>query len=368
MKTNEQIAAYVFAARDEQFRKQSAYKKIITRISGVGLAAAAVAAMIFVGTLVRDNIEVTGDTPSTVMLTGVVTTYPAAYIPETGNAVYLDTDTGMQMGWNDMPAYDKYREFTHEGMSYRGFRLKDGTGIVPEKNVGEKLYDVTMSTIETFSEKEFRINAEVFAINNISTEYAVAVKYEGTDEYCSFRRGDCCPPANIGELIDAFDLTETVSFGDIFIPGKNVGNEYYTYKPIPLNYHMTQTMLELLQECRDIPSDDNEDANFSHQLFSITTSVPSAGIDYKSIWFTEDGYMMTNIMEYAFCFNIGTERVQRLAEAFKISEQTPHIRTFPELPQTTVADDYYGEETSIGTVVMYTQSAAYEPDITTVEE
>ena len=72
--------------------------------------------------------------------------------------------------------------------------------------------------------------------------------------------------------------------------------------------------------------------------------------------------MMTNIMEYSYMFRIGTERVQQLYDTFGIGEQ-PVIYRFSDEP--TTADI---NEEPVGTVVMYTQSSAYEPDITTVEE
>lgn len=352
MKTNEQIAAYVFAARDEYIRKQEKKRSVLKTALPLTAAALTLVSLTVFGAIININ----GTDRSFTSNMTVQETVAATAIPETGPAIYLDTYTGMQVGWDEMPAYDKFRSFTHDGKEYRGFRLADGFGIIPESAVGEKLYDVTMSAIETFSEKEFRINAEVFAITDILPESAVAVRFEGTDEYCSFRRGDYCLPATLGELTDELDLMDSMSFGNIWIPERGMGNAYYTYDPIPVSADHAKLLMQLFEECRDIKCESDDDIMFSRQVFSVTADVEKAGIANRYIGFMEDGYMITNIMEYAFCFNIGTERVQRLAEAFKISEQTPHIQTFPELPQTTVADEYYyGEETSIGTTVMYTQ-------------
>ncbi len=352
MKTNEQIAAYVFAARDEYIRKQEKNRSVLKTALPLTAAALTLVSLTAYGAVI--NIIGT-DRGFTSNMT-VQETVAATAIPETGPAINLDTYTGMQVGWDEMPAYDKYRSFTHDGKEYRGFRLDDGSGIVPESVVGKKMYDVTMSTIETFSEKEFTINAEVFAITDILPEAAVAVRFEGTDEYCSFRCGDYFLPATLGELIDELDLMDSMSFGNIWIPEKGMGNAYYTYDPIPVSADNDKLLMQLFEECRDVRCESDDDIMFSDHVFSVTADVKKAGIAGKCIEFMENGYMITNIMEYAFCFNIGTERVQRLAEAFKISEQTPHIQTFPEPPQTTAADEYYGEETSIGTVEMYTQN------------
>ena len=351
MKTNEQIAAYVFAARDEYIRKQEKKRSVLKTALPLTAAALTLVSLTVFGAIININ----GTDRSFTSNMTVQETVAATAIPETGPAIYLDTYTGMQVGWDEMPAYDKFRSFTHDGKEYRGFRLADGSGIIPENAVGEKLYDVTMSTIEMFSEKEFTINAQVYAITDIQPEAAVAVRFEGTDEYCSFRRGDYCLPATLGELIDELDLMDSMSFGNIWIPEKGMGNAYYTYDPIPVSADHAKLLMQLFEECRDIKCESDDDIMFSRQVFSVTADVEKAGIANRYIGFMEDGYMITNIMEYAFCFNIGTERVQRLEKAFKISEQTPHIQTFPEPPQTTAADDYYGEKTSIGTVVMYTQ-------------
>lgn len=352
MKTNEQIVAYVFAARDEYIRKQEKKRAVLKTALPLTAAAVTLVSLTVFGAIININ----GTDRSFTSNMTVQETVAATAIPETGPAIYLDTYTGMQVGWDEMPAYDKFRSFTHAGKEYRGFRLADGSGIIPESAVGEKLYDVTMSTIEMFSEKEFTINAQVYAITDIQPEAAVAVRFEGTDEYCSFRRGDYCLPATLGELTDELDLMDSMSFGNIWIPEGGMGNAYYTYDPIPVSADHAKLLMQLFEECRDIKCESDDDIMFSRQVFSVTADVEKAGIANRYIGFMEDGYMITNILEYAFCFNIGTERVQRLAEAFKISEQTPHIQTFPEPPQTTAADEYYyGEETGIGTTVMYTQ-------------
>lgn len=354
MKTNEQIAAYVFAARDEYIRKQEKKRAVLKTALPLTAAAVTLVSLTVFGAVININGTDRGFTSNMTVQETVAAT--AAYvIPEIGAEIWLDDRTGMQVGWDEMPAYDKYRSFTRDGKEYRGFRHEDGSGIVPESAVGEKLYDVTMSTIEMFSEKEFTINAQVYAITDIQPEAAVAVRFEGTDEYCSYRRGDYCLPATLGELTDELDLMDSMSFGNIWIPERGMGNAYYTYDPIPVSADNDKLLMQLFEECRDVRCESDDDIMFSDHVFSVTADVKKAGIAGKCIEFMENGYMITNIMEYAFCFNIGAERVQRLAEAFKISEQTPHIQTFPEPPQTTAADDYYGEETSIGTVVMYTQ-------------
>ncbi len=280
-------------------------------------------------------------------------TVAATAIPET-YCIVLDPDTGYQVGWEEMPAYVKFREFTYGDGVYRGSRLEGGVGIIPESSVGEKLYDVTMSTREPFSEEDFYINAEVYAIKDVLPEAAVAVKYEGTDEYCSFRNCDYWAK-DLGTLVDALDLMNSGIFDMIQPSPQFSGNTLLQYDPIQIDAEKTEIIKKFLDDCRDLPDHTEDSFPEYRTLFTISVSSESAGLPYKAIWFTDTGMMITNIMEHADRFEVGSARIQQLAEALGVWEQEPFVVTYEFAPQTSRVDEYGEETRQEDVVVMYTQ-------------
>ncbi len=285
----------------------------------------------------------------------------AATVNET-YAIILDPNTGMQVGWEDMPLYDKFNWFKRGDIEFTSRKYTGSTyGDIPAGKVGEKLYDVTLTTIETFSVKEFTMPAEVYAIEGIDTDAAVALKYDGTDDYYVFiSRGYF--PDSVGGMIDALSLRDTMKLGTIYIEQVYNGvNGFYMYDPLTMTDAMAETIWKFLDECREVRFVSEGAFVGYRQLFTISADAELIGTANHGIWFTDNGYMITNIMEFGYAFYIGSERIQQLMDDLGVSAQEPYLSTFEvyDAPQTTydtgdygIDADYLGSETT----VMYTTS------------
>ena len=381
MKTSEQVAQYVFAARDEYIEKQKIRRAKMMKAVPFGAAAVIALAAVGAFAVFRSGINsdgrgaASGGYSGNVMNTTAATTkaetvgYIAPYIME--GAIYVDPDTGMERGWDEKPPYYKFLEFTHDGCNYRCQVTVSG-GMIEPANIGEKLYDVTMSTVETFSGKEFSINAGVFAINGIDPDAFVTVRYEGYDEYCSFMNMKYSP-VDVGELFDGLDLMNNISFSEIYVQQEYLGNHSWNvYDPIPVDSTKADIIKAFLVECRSLKwSDEDEAVHFFDEpdWFEISVAVDTVGVGaqyYKIIAFNKQGTVMTNIMDYGYCFHVGEERVIQLAEALGVTEQTPHISTVAtyDLPETTYdASGEYGVETTVVYTTSFGQEALYETTV-----
>lgn len=376
MKTSEQVAQYVFSVRNEYYEKQKKRRAAIMKALPVGAAAVTVLAAVGIYTAVRSDISTGGNSSDGAAMNTAAATYPEAGYPETGvpatgNAIFLDPYTGMEQGWDEKPIYEKYRSYTHDGHEYSCRKVSENYGDVPESRIGEKLCDVTFSTIETFSQQEFSVNGEVYEINGILPEAVTAVKYEGTNNYYAFMNRDY-RPADMNALIDALDLMDTISFGSIYIEGNfdEASGGRFVYDPLPVTDEKNEIIKKFLQECGGIAceTEDHGDMPYSRQIFDISADIQLAGVENHGIWFTENGYMVTNLMEWAFWFNVGSERIQQLAVALGVTEQQPFLSTYPEwltVPLTTAA----GDEEQLEIAVMYTSSSeAKRPTPATMPE
>ena len=69
----------------------------------------------------------------------------------------------------------------------------------------------------------------------------------------------------------------------------------------------------ILTECRECKRVDDEQMH--PPLFGSAVSVDLLGFCNKSMRFTTDGYLLTNLMEKGYAFYIGEDKVQEIAAA-----------------------------------------------------
>ncbi len=79
-----------------------------------------------------------------------------------------------------------------------------------------------------------------------------------------------------------------------------------------------EVLLTLFNSCREVQNTDD----YSHHknIVSFSAGIPILGVNNKSIALTDDGYLITNIMEYGYSFYIGEEKVNEFCKQIGISE------------------------------------------------
>ena len=202
--------------------------------------------------------------------------------------------------WNEKTLPTQFMEFDLNGIYYN-----TKNHIIEGYHIGGILGTVTMEGQDVYEDKIHSINAEVFSINGISTNCAVAVKFNGYNSYYVYTNR-CYSPATLGELVDALDLNNTISFGTLSLEDDR------TY----VTDYDRAIIAELLNEYRDCEI--RFDSNYHRKLFSVSTNVDMLGISNKSLAVTEDGYIKTNIMEWAYTFYIGEDKAKEIADRLGI--------------------------------------------------
>lgn len=201
--------------------------------------------------------------------------------------------------WDERTLSTQFMEFDLNGIDYN---TKDH--IIEGYHIGDILGTVTMEGQDVYEDKIHSINAEVFSINDISSECTVAVKFNGYDNYYVYINREYSP-ATLGELVDALKLNDTISFGALTPDSRTFVTDY------------DKSLISgLLNEYRDCSTQFDD---ISHRrLFSVSASVDMLGINNKSFAITEDGYITTNIMERGYAFYIGTDKAQEIADRIGI--------------------------------------------------
>ena len=201
--------------------------------------------------------------------------------------------------WNERTLPTQFMEFELNGI---GYNTKDH--IIEGSYIGGFLGAVTMEGQDIYEDKIHSINAEVFSINGISTNCAVAVKFNGYDNYYVYINREY-NPATLGELVDSLKLNDTISFGTLTPDDRTLVTDYDR-----------AVLTEILNEYRDCAT--LFDYTGHRKLFSVSVSVDMLGITNKSLAVTEDGYITTNIMDRGYAFYIGEDKAKEIADRLGI--------------------------------------------------
>lgn len=207
--------------------------------------------------------------------------------------------------WDEKTISEQFVEFTVNDAVY-----VTRCAEIDNADVGEKLCDVVVTGFDDYADEVRYADAEVYRINGISEECAVSVRFQGYDTGYVYTSRSYLP-ATLGELMDALNLTETVSFHTLYAGQDTTGILEYD----------RSLLMELLNTHRETAREEND----SHHkpLFGVSTNIDLLGITNKSLRVTEDGYLITNIMERGYAFYLGEDTTASLAQALGIESIAP---------------------------------------------
>lgn len=162
-------------------------------------------------------------------------------------------------------------------------------------------YDVT--GFDPYTDKEHKMAAEVYEIAGVSRDRLVAVKLD--EAYYVFGRSAYAPPKDLGELLDDYSLEQTLSLGQYT---ECDGYEERGY----FKLNDDAFIWEMLNTCRDAGFISDDSWVLDGRSLSFTASSDALGV-YKSVFrVTEDGYIWTNVFDYAYIFHIGRDAAAQI--------------------------------------------------------
>lgn len=219
----------------------------------------------------------------------------------------LITSNAIEWPWEYKTDYEKFSTVKYNNKKYhsRGNLIEDS---FIEKLLGDSQaegYDIYTYTTKTAS-------FEVYKIHNISEEYLIAVKMNGS--YYVYIASDGSSPQTLGDLLSVCGLKETLKF-DKFSQNTQNTSKYFVLTEETDIYNF-------LLQCTDAPLTENNN-DITTDGISFTATSEALGIYKKVFTVTEDGYIWTNILDYALIYNIGTQKAQEIINyALKNSEES----------------------------------------------
>ncbi len=152
---------------------------------------------------------------------------------------------------------------------------------------------------------------EVREVKGAPREHVVALGIEGVYYAYRCRDGYDDKPATLGELFDRYNLAKVLEL-DRF----STADDKYHHSTG--HYGLTADdayIIEVLASCRDakVYADSDHWAGDAPYL-SFTVTSDALGVYKKALYITEDGYLWTNVFDYAYIYEIGTEAANKIID------------------------------------------------------
>ncbi len=344
MKNYEQMAADVLQRRDEALAINAKKHRTVRRIGTVAavcIVTVGVTAGVWGATVMsrRDgNPDLPGDlTSSEKPPRPTETREDGVFWEDTRERKGLHiskSESGILWPWEELTDAERYTQMSYDGKAY----LMRGT---VQNYLGEKLTDGEAYGFEedwsTGKRTQHMISCEIYSLTFSPDHSVVAVRFEGQNE---FYRYECersyDPPATLGEFIETRKLPEVLPLTTLYYnSGKSETKQ-------SLSREDSNAVWEILAKYGEAPFVKNY--TYYHNQEDVGFSATSEVLGIRNLSFTinEEGYIVTNIEQYGYYYNIGKEAAREVIDYVK----THMTKPAPESQTTTYT--VVGTVTEIG--------------------
>ena len=214
--------------------------------------------------------------------------------------VISGSEGDIEFPWEYKLTYEKYYTVKYNGNDYR-----TRARAINESMLGEVLGTCTAQGVDSYTEKTYTETFDVRKINGVSEEKMIAVGMD--NEYYVYFNDEVKCPATFGELLDAYNLSETLPLIKFSV------NEGYKEKGY---YQITddEYIWQVLSECRNAEfyAENDKWSRGDRNYLSFTATSEELGVYKKVFYITEDGYVSTNVFNYSYVYYIGEDAANKI--------------------------------------------------------
>ena len=214
--------------------------------------------------------------------------------------VISGSEGDIEFPWEYKLTYEKYYTVKYNGNDYR-----TRARAINESMLGEILGTCTAQGVDSYTDKTYTETFNVRKINGVSEEKMIAVGMD--NEYYVYFNDEVKCPATFGELLDAYNLSETLPLVKFSV------NEGYKEKGY---YQITddEYIWQVLSECRNAEfyAENDKWSRGDRNYLSFTATSEELGVYKKVFYITEDGYVSTNVFNYSYVYYIGEDAANKI--------------------------------------------------------
>lgn len=258
--------------------------------------AASCAAVLLAGILLLPQLS--GGKTNSVLLGGLLRPYREVKISGGESGLYV-------WPWEDRTICEKYLSMTLDGRKYVS-RAGAVNRPLSEEVLGEVIGNCEAEGYDDYTDKVYHQNFEVRRILGVSEERLVAVDMEG--EFYVFMHDEYDPPATFGELLENCNLAENLKFS-CFTLCEGMNEKGY------FRLENDDAIWQILSGCQAAERVDDDSWNRGDRNYiSFTATSETLGAYKKAFYVTEDGYVWTNVFNWAYLYHIGEEAAGQIIE------------------------------------------------------
>lgn len=222
------------------------------------------------------------------------------------NTQISGAELAIEWSWEYRTTAERYTQLIFSDHEFRSA----GNHISAEF-LGETLGTGEVLGYDVYEEKEHRLTTEIRRINGISDDRMVAVKLE--EDFYLFKSSEYDPPATFGELLKLYSLDQNLPFERFSVNEGHKEKGYYQLAD-------DQYIWDILSSCGEAPFNDDDMWRAGEQNYlSFTATSDILGVYKRVFYVTADGYIRTNVFDWAYLYDIGVEAARKI-----ISYATEH--------------------------------------------
>lgn len=256
---------------------------------------------------------------------------------------YLESENGILWPWNCRAVYNQYTSLKVNGEEYGARSSHFGTTVYATA-IGEKIGDFICEGYDYITDERHTLACSAYKIKGVDENRIIAVKYDGHDgHYYPFGREELAPPATLGGLIDSLDLTNNISFTDFYYEQEGGATHYC------LNFEKNDELWAIIQKYADTKTDLKYENPWNRKIIGFSLNSNNLGVNNLSLSVNQEGYLITNIEDYGYYYNIGVEAVNEIVEFALKNKLVPLIEETKYLVGrvTEIGEDYIKVDDSI---------------------
>lgn len=214
--------------------------------------------------------------------------------------------------WELLAVNEKYTQIEIDGVEY-----SCSGRAVSNALTANSIGTYTALGRDDITGEKYTADFKVYQLKDVDQSQFVAVEMEGI--FYVFKNSKYAPPATLGDLLDKLDISKVVELNRFAENGDDSDKQHY-------QLNSDDKIWEILSNCRQAAFVDSKQWFASDRAYlSFTVTSETLGIYKRAMYISTDGYLWTNMFDWAYVFDIGEDAAQKIiGDAKENSEKTSY--------------------------------------------
>lgn len=225
--------------------------------------------------------------------------------------------------WDEKENNEKYTELRFDGKTYIA------TGMKAEKEqVKEKLGAATAKGSDVYTDKIYETDCETYAVGKFKSEFLVAVKFESDGTFYAYKAENYFP-SDLKDYTDTLDFFESISFDSDVILSSDFNADAQQLK-LNDSEAVVRAVCDLMQNngsAEALAYTEENSSKDGERVLEFGVSSPLLSRYSLFLTVSEDGYIMTNLVDVGVSFFVGRDAVKNLFEKADKTGGKKYIQT-----------------------------------------